>query len=82
MYLWVARLEKVKRPNLAISSFKKRQIYKNEIKTNFLQKFVKITRFKLGTSNNIASYAQIFPTRALKYTLFCNIPKRPKMAKL
>jgi len=40
----VARSKKIKRPNLAISSFKKGQIIKNEKKAkwrpNFLQKFV------------------------------------------
>jgi hypothetical protein len=46
----VARFKKIKRPNLAISSFKKGQILKNEKRPNFLQKFVKITELKFRFS--------------------------------
>jgi len=46
--------KKLKRPNLAISSFKKGQILKNEKKAkyrpNFSQLFVKITKLKLRHS--------------------------------
>jgi len=53
--------KKIKRPNLAISSFKKGQILINEKRPNFLQKFVKITSFKVRISENIASFDQISP---------------------
>jgi hypothetical protein len=50
----VARSRKIKRPNLAISSFKKGQILKNEKKPNkgqiLIKKFVKITKLKLRIS--------------------------------
>jgi hypothetical protein len=53
--------KKLKRPNLAISSFKKGQILKNEKRPKFLQKFVKIKSFKDIISQNIASFPQISP---------------------
>jgi len=37
----VARSKKIKRPNLAIISFKKGQILKNEKRPNFLKKLLK-----------------------------------------
>jgi len=46
--------KKLKRPNLAISSFKKGQILKNEKRPNkgqiYLKKFVKITNLKFRIS--------------------------------
>jgi len=36
---------------------------------NFLQKIVKITRFKVGISNNITNFALIFSKQALKYPI-------------
>jgi len=42
--------KKLKRPNLAISSFKKGQILKNEKRPNFPQKIVKITKIKFRIS--------------------------------
>jgi len=77
--------QKLKRPNLAISNFKKGQILKNEKRSNkgqnFFKYFFAITRFKVGIKKNIASFAQISPEQALKYTIFVNIPKWPKKAK-
>jgi len=65
VYGRVAESKKMKRPNLTISSFKKGQILK-------IQK-IKITRFKVRISQNIASFVQIPPKKALKYTIFYNI---------
>jgi len=39
---------------------------------------VKMTRFKVRISKNIASFAQISPKQALKYTIFFNIQKMAK----
>jgi hypothetical protein len=42
----VARFKILKRPNLAISSFKFGQILRSEKRPNFNKKFVKITKLK------------------------------------
>ncbi len=42
--------------------------------------FFAIARFKVVIKKNIASFAQISPEQALKYTIFVNIPKWPKKA--
>jgi len=39
-----------------------------------------MTRLKVRISSIIASFAQISSKQALKYTIFFNIQKRPKMA--
>jgi hypothetical protein len=50
----VARFKKIKRPNLAISSFKKGQILKNEKKAKFPSKICKkITKLKFRISKNV-----------------------------
>jgi len=48
--------KKLKRPNLAISSFKKGKILKNTKRPNFFQKFV-----KQQVKKNLASFSQISP---------------------
>jgi len=68
--------KKLKRPNLAISSFKKGQILKNEKRPYkgqiSLKKMVKITKLKFRISD-------LFKT---KYTIFVNIQKRPKKGQM
>jgi len=65
--------EKLKRPNLALRSFKK---------AKFFSKFsFKCRDSKLEISQNIASIDQIYTKQALKYTIFFNSQKSPKMAK-
>jgi hypothetical protein len=46
----VARSRKIKRPNLAISSFKKGQILKLEKRPNFQRKFTKIYQINFEIS--------------------------------
>jgi len=71
-----------KRPNLAISSFKKGQILKNEKRPNkghiSFKKFVKITELKFRMFRICLKFAEICPKKALKYTIFVNIQRRPK----
>jgi len=63
---------------LAISSFKKGQILKNEKGQISFKQYVKITRFKIRISKNITCLVQISPIQALKYTIFFNIQKDQK----
>jgi len=72
----VARSNKINLPNLAIIQFQKGLILKNK-KRPFKKIFVKITSFKVRSSGNITSFAQMFPKQALKYTNFISIQKCP-----
>jgi len=65
--------KKIKRPNLAISSFKKGQILKNEKRPNFLQKFVKITKLKFRISIKCLKFAKICQKQDLNAVIFVNI---------
>jgi len=67
--------KKLIRPNLAISSFKKGQILKNEEMPNFAQKFVEIKRFNVRISKILLTFALIFPKLALQYSILFNIKK-------
>jgi len=52
------------------------------VKGHFFQKLVEITRFKVTISKNIATFAQIFPQKALKYTIFFTIQERTKICQM
>ncbi len=85
----VARSNKFKTPNLAISSFKKAKS-SNWKRPNIGQIFFKIffvkkTDSKLEFRKILQVFAHISPKEALKYTSFYNSQKRPKndqMAKI
>ena len=74
-----------KRPNLAISSFKKGKIFKNKkgkkgqiFKENLLKQEKQILEFYKIC---MVSFAQIFPKEALKGTISFNFQKGKKLAK-
>jgi hypothetical protein len=54
---------------------------KGQIKAKFPLKIVKITKLTINNYKKCMKFAHICPKRALKYTIFVNIQKRPKMAK-
>jgi len=62
---------------LVLSSLIKGRILENEKGQNFFKKLVKISRFKVRISLNIASFYHISPKETLKYTFFLNIKKWP-----
>jgi len=84
----VARSKKLKKPNLAVSSFKKAKsskMKKGQIKVKmFFKNLLKWPDSKLDFHKfifDIASFVKISTKQALKYTIFFNIQEGQKMAK-